>query len=153
MSSRQIDNVIGSEKKQEILELTLFQDQAVQDLNNVIDEMSDNIDEMSSALKNVSNTSESATFNIETNLINYLLADGKYVLQNRSQIKQKTSHNYYNKNLYDKEIFSEIWDYLRTEKIAHNSLENLRNTDVFKLSPFKELSEEQISLKQDIIDF
>lgn len=96
---------------------------------------------------------QSATFNIETNLINYLLADGKYVLQNRSQIKQKTSHNYYNKNLYDKEIFSEIWDYLRTEKIAHNSLENLRNTDVFKLSPFKELSEEQISLKQDIIDF
>lgn len=96
---------------------------------------------------------QSATFNIETNLINYLLADGKYLLQNKSQIKQKTSHNYYNKNMYDKEIFTEIWEYLRTEKIALNSIENLRNTDVFKLSPFKELSQDQIALKYEIIDF
>lgn len=96
---------------------------------------------------------QSATFNIETNLINYLLADGKYILQNKSQINQKTSHNYYNKNIYDKEIFSEIWDYLREEKIAIDSLENLKNTDVFKLSPFKELTHEQVSLKHEVINF
>lgn len=96
---------------------------------------------------------QSATFNIETNLINYMIADSRYKLQNVSQTKQKVSHNYYNKNVYDQEIFESIWDYLMKEDIVNNSLEFLRNTDVFKLSPYKELNSEQIELKYEVLKF
>lgn len=59
-SYRHIDNVIDNEKKNEIQELTLFQEQTVQDLNNIISEMVNNVAEISNVLKDVSNTSESA---------------------------------------------------------------------------------------------
>ena len=59
-SSRHIDNVSDSEKEHEIRELTLFQEQTVHDLNNIISEMAKHVDETSNVLKELSNTSESA---------------------------------------------------------------------------------------------
>lgn len=95
----------------------------------------------------------SATYNIETNLINYFIADQKYMLLNKSQITSPISHNYYKKHRYDYEIFGELWQELMDKKIVSQSLETLNNKDIFKLSPYKELSESQLVLKQKIIDF
>ena len=50
---------------------------------------------------------QSATFNIETNLINYFIADNQFSLQNVSQTANLSMHNYYQKSFYDD-------DYLRT---------------------------------------
>lgn len=96
---------------------------------------------------------QSATYNIETNLINHLIADQTYKLQNVSQTKQRTMHNYYNKSYYNKEVFSKVWDELRAQNFVEQTLEQIENKDVFKISPYKSLSEEQAETKMDIINF
>ncbi|MGX7264293.1 DNA/RNA helicase domain-containing protein [Enterococcus crotali] len=95
----------------------------------------------------------SATLNIETNLINYLLADEKYKVENRSQIKGSESHNYYNKRYYDEVLFPKIWRKLTKEIVVEPRVNYLKNKDTFKLSPFRGLSPEQQDLKEKVIDF
>ncbi|MFC6292307.1 endonuclease [Macrococcus epidermidis] len=96
---------------------------------------------------------QSATYDIETNLINHFIADEKYKLQNKSQTAQQITHNYYDKSYYHSVIFDDIWDKLRQDGIVKHTIEDIRNRDVFKLSPFKELSEAQMDLKTKIIEF
>lgn len=96
---------------------------------------------------------QSATYNIETNLINYFIADQKYQLLNKSQITQSVTHNYYNKSEYHHNIFNDIWEKLKNDELVDNTLEHLQNKDIFKLSPYKELSESQVELKRRIIEF
>ncbi|WP_430535885.1 DUF2075 domain-containing protein [Listeria rocourtiae] len=96
---------------------------------------------------------QSATYNIETNLINFFIAEKKYKLQNVSQTLDNKMHDYYNKEYYDQTFFSSIWDELRAHEIVRESLDDLRNKDIFKLSPYKELSSEQMDLKHHIIDY
>ncbi|MGG1549001.1 DUF2075 domain-containing protein [Bacillus paralicheniformis] len=96
---------------------------------------------------------QSATYNIESNLINYFIADNRYQLQNVSQTRSREMHNYYQKPFYDENIFQVIWEKLRKEKVVGDSLENLRNKDIYKLSPYKELSPQQLDIKNKILDF
>lgn len=96
---------------------------------------------------------QSATYNIETNLINYFIADQKYELLNKSQITSSVTHNYYEKPKYDYDIFNDLWEKLRQDELVDGTLEHLQNKDIFKLSPYKELSESQIELKESILDF
>ncbi|MEC1258914.1 DUF2075 domain-containing protein [Bacillus swezeyi] len=96
---------------------------------------------------------QSATYNIESNLINYFIADNRYQLQNVSQTRSREMHNYYQKPFYNEEIFQVIWEKLREEKIVSDPLENLRNKDIYKLSPYKELSPQQLDIKNKILDF
>jgi uncharacterized protein len=94
----------------------------------------------------------SATYNIETKLINYFLADERYKLQNKSQTADSVSHNYYDKSYYNEKLFNELWDQLKEKDYVTHSREVIENKDIFKLSPFKELSAEQIELKEKIIE-
>lgn len=96
---------------------------------------------------------QSATYNIETNLINYFLADGQFELQNVSQTSQNQTHNYYQKDYYHTELFEDLWEDLRERKLAKESTDVLKNKDIYKLSPFKELSSEQLDLKNKILNF
>jgi len=94
----------------------------------------------------------SATYNIETKLINYFLADERYKLQNKSQTSSSITHNYYEKDFFNEELFNSIWDELLNRNIVDNSKSTIENKDLFKLSPFKELSIEQLELQQKIIE-
>lgn len=96
---------------------------------------------------------QSATYNIETNLINYFLADGQFELQNVSQTLQNQTHNYYQKDYYHTELFEDLWEDLRERNLAKESTDVLKNKDIYKLSPFKELSSEQLDLKNKILNF
>nr|MDH3162126.1 DUF2075 domain-containing protein [Bacillus licheniformis] len=96
---------------------------------------------------------QSATYNIESNLINYFIADNRYQPQNVSQTRSREMHNYYQKPFYNENIFQVIWEKLRKEKIVNDSLENLRNKDIYKLSPYKELSPQRLDIKNKILDF
>lgn len=96
---------------------------------------------------------KSATYNIETNLINYFIADGQYTLQNTSQTAQTSMHDYYKKAYYDQDVFEEIWNRLRVEGLAKDTTDTLKNKDIYKLSPFKTLSQSQLELKENILDF
>ena len=61
-------------------------------------------------------------------------------------------HNYYEKQYYNEELFTEIWNELLTRKIVDHSSSTIENKDIFKLSPFKELTIEQLELKNKIIE-
>lgn len=96
---------------------------------------------------------QSATYNIESNLINCFIADNHYQLQNVSQTSSREMHNYYEKSFYNEDLFQAIWEKLREEKIVSDTLENIRNKDIYKLSPYKELSHLQLDIKNVILDF
>ncbi len=84
---------------------------------------------------------KSATLDIESNLIKYLHADGKYKLLNGNL--GLVNHSYYQREDYYNNIFREIWNSLITKGIAQHSLEHISNSDLFKYSPYKALSVDQ----------
>lgn len=96
---------------------------------------------------------QSATYNIETNLINHFIGDEKFKLQNVSQTRQIQTHGYYDKNYYDTILFNEIWEYLRQNGLADNSSDVIQDKDIYKVSPYKELSPKQLEIKNEIIEY
>ncbi|SDN97977.1 DUF2075 domain-containing protein [Alkalicoccus daliensis] len=96
---------------------------------------------------------QSATYNIESKLINLFIADNRYRLQNVSQTASRQMHNYYDKAYYNEDLFHQIWEHLRQENIAEGSIDALENKDVYKLSPYKELTPEQVEVKERILAF
>jgi DUF2075 family protein len=84
---------------------------------------------------------KSAALDMESNLIRYLAADGQFHLLN-SNIGI-ANHNYYQKNEIYKNMFLEIWEDLRFKGIAKSLISDLKNSDLFKYSPYKRLSNEQ----------
>ncbi len=84
---------------------------------------------------------KSATLDIESNLIKYMAADGRFALLNGNL--GLADHNYYEKEQVYAGMFRELWDKLRAQGIAEHSLEHLDNSDLFKYSPYKSLSFDQ----------
>ncbi len=96
---------------------------------------------------------KSATLDIESLLIQYIAADGKYKLQNGNA--GLTQHDYYDKEKY-LGIFEDVWEALRQKDIVTRSITELRNSDIFKYSPYKALNDQQheivMSIKDSIIN-
>lgn len=90
---------------------------------------------------------KSATLDIESWLIQYISADGKYILQNGNGGLK--NHNYYDRIKY-KTKFEIAWDKLREIGIVKNTLEDLKNSDLFKYSPYKSLSDDQLIVAKKI---
>ncbi|ALO45324.1 DNA/RNA helicase domain-containing protein [Pseudohongiella spirulinae] len=84
---------------------------------------------------------KSATLDIESNLIKYMAADGKFTLLNGNL--GLADHNYYQKEQVYAGMFRQLWDRLLAEGITQHSLEHLDNSDLFKYSPYKSLSFDQ----------
>lgn len=89
----------------------------------------------------------SAAFDIESWLIQYISADEKFVLQNSNGGLK--NHNYYDKAKY-KAKFEIAWDNLRQMGLVKNTLEDLKNSDLFKYSPYKSLTEDQFTVARQI---
>jgi uncharacterized protein len=83
---------------------------------------------------------KSAVLDIESNLIQYMASDGRYKLQNANA--GLVDHNYYQREQY-KKLFEQVWEHLRSEKYAKNSLSRIDNSDLFKYSPYKSLTADQ----------
>lgn len=96
---------------------------------------------------------QSATFHLETKLINYFLGDEKYILQNKNKTASSVTHNYYEKSFYDNTVFTQLWGKLHENEIVNNTIQAIENKDIFKISPFKELSLEQLDLKEKVLQF
>lgn len=84
---------------------------------------------------------KSATLDIESNLIKYISGDGQYKLINGNV--GLANHNYYQKRTVYWDIFTSIWNKLRAEGVAKHSIGYIDNSDLFKYSPYKNLSNEQ----------
>jgi len=89
----------------------------------------------------------SAAFDIESWLIQYISADGKFLIQNGNGGLK--NHNYYDRVKY-KTKFEIVWNSLRERGIVKNTLNDLRNSDLFKYSPYKSLTEDQFMVAKQI---
>lgn len=93
---------------------------------------------------------KSATLDIESNLIKYLHADGKYTLLNGNL--GLVNHSYYQRGEYYWNLFKNIWNVLISKGIARHTIEHISNSDLFKYSPYKSLSIDQRKNLMLIID-
>jgi DUF2075 family protein len=92
---------------------------------------------------------KSATLDIESNLIQYLTAEGTYELQNGNF--GLINHNYYQQDLY-KDLFKEIWVKLLNKNVITKSLKDIENSELFKYSPYKALNEDQYNSVLEILE-
>ena len=92
---------------------------------------------------------KSATLELESLLIEHMAADGKYLLQNGNGGLRK--HNYYEKAKYV-EKFDSIWNELKEKEIVVRGLFEIRNSNLFKYSPYKSLTSEQLEVVESIVD-
>lgn len=92
---------------------------------------------------------KSATLDIESNLIQYISADGKFILQNGNSGLR--NHNYFDRQKYQAK-FEAIWEDLQKMKLANNDLAQIRNSDLFKYSPYKALTIEQMTVANELIE-
>lgn len=90
---------------------------------------------------------KSASLDIESWLIQYLAADGKFTLQNGN--KGMADHDYFDRDKY-RAKFEVLWQDLQSKGLAQNDLVQLRNSDVFKYSPYKALTVEQLAIVKAI---
>jgi DUF2075 family protein/DNA replication protein DnaC len=92
---------------------------------------------------------KSATLDIESNLIQYITAEGTYKLQNGNY--GLINHRYYQQDLY-KNLFKEVWNKLIARKIVTKSLSEIENSELFKYSPYKSLNEDQYNSVLEILE-
>lgn len=92
---------------------------------------------------------KSATLDIESLLIKYIAGDGKYLLQNSNHGLQES--NYFDREKYQAK-FEIVWKNLRDIGIAKNALEDIQNSDLFKYSPYKSLTEDQYQVVDSILE-
>lgn len=83
---------------------------------------------------------KSSVLDIESNLIQNMLADGQFKLLNGND--GISNHHYYQKTEYEA-TFKDIWKNLQFEKLVKSDLLDIQNSDLFKYSPYKSLSEDQ----------
>lgn len=84
---------------------------------------------------------KSAILDIEQQLICLCGADNKYVLQNLNG-GQSEKHNYYQREKYINKL-ERIWNELSKLGMTNMTIDDIRNTDLFKYSPYNTLTSEQ----------
>ncbi len=92
---------------------------------------------------------KSAVLDIEQSLIQLCVADGKYKLQNMNG-GQSAKHNYYQREKYVNKL-SQIWKELIKKNMATHDYEELKNSDIFKYSPYNTLTPEQDEVSKNVI--
>ncbi len=84
---------------------------------------------------------KSATLDMESLLIQYVSADGIFKLQNGNG--GLINHNYYDKEKYLAKLET-IWPKLQEKGLVRQCLADIKNSEFFKYSPYKALTEDQL---------
>jgi len=92
---------------------------------------------------------KSACLDLESHLIRWFHGDGRYELLNGND--GLTDSQYYDRDLY-RESFRDVFEALRAEGLFSRSIPQIENSDLFKLSPFKALNDEQAVAITDIVE-
>lgn len=95
---------------------------------------------------------KSATLDIESSLIELCSSDNTMELQNVNPGIVK--HNYANKSQFgqDSKLFEALWQKLKSYGLANENIETIKNSDIFKYSPYKSLTAEQCTCRDYIIE-
>ncbi len=86
------------------------------------------------------NFNKSVALDMESFLIKYMGADGKFRLRNGNA--GIVDHNYFNRDIYRDE-FKYTWTQLIERGLAKHTIDEIENLDLFKYSPYKSLTYEQ----------
>ena len=92
---------------------------------------------------------KSACLDLESHLISYFHADGKYQVLNRNG--GLTDSDYYQRATY-RESFKEIFDDLHKSGMLTRSIPEIVNSDFFKYSPFKALNSDQAIAVEGVLE-
>ena len=92
---------------------------------------------------------KSAILDIEQQLIQLFGADNKYKLQNLNG-GQSEKHNYYQREKYINKL-EKIWKELSKSGMTNMPIDKIRNTNLFKYSPYNTLTSEQNEVCKTII--
>ncbi|MGV8883628.1 MAG: DNA/RNA helicase domain-containing protein [Rhodoglobus sp.] len=92
---------------------------------------------------------KSVCLDLESYLIRMLAGDGSYRVLNRND--GITEADYYDRDRY-RETFLEVFEQLRSEGVFTRSIPEIENSDLFKLSPFKALTEDQAAAVEGILE-
>lgn len=82
---------------------------------------------------------KSACLDLESNLIRWFHGDGRQVLNGNAGV---VDGSYFERERY-RGRFREIFERLRADGLFEATIEEIENSDLFKLSPFKSLTEQQ----------
>lgn len=92
---------------------------------------------------------KSVCLDLESFLIRLFAGDGKYRVLNRND--GVTNSDYYRRAEYQ-QAFDAIFEALRSRGAFTRPVRQIENTDLFKLSPFKALSQDQAIAVEDILN-
>ncbi|MCU1403954.1 MAG: family ATPase [Glaciihabitans sp.] len=92
---------------------------------------------------------KSVCLDLESFLIRMLAGDGSHRVLNRNDGIVEAA--YYDRDLY-RENFREVFEELRRDGIFTRSIPEIENSDLFKLSPFKALSQDQAVAVEGILE-
>jgi DUF2075 family protein/DNA replication protein DnaC len=90
---------------------------------------------------------KSATLDLESQLIQYFSAEGTLRLQNGN--KGLVNHNYFDRERYRAKLET-VWKKLRELKLVNRELSDIENSELFKYSPYKALSEDQMFVAEEL---
>ncbi|MGO4489451.1 DNA/RNA helicase domain-containing protein [Microbacterium sp. 2RAF4] len=92
---------------------------------------------------------KSVCLDLESHLIRWFSGDGQYRILNGND--GLTDAQYYDRALY-RESFRDVFEALRAEGLFSRSIPQIENSDLFKLSPFKALTDDQGIAIMDILE-
>lgn len=92
---------------------------------------------------------KSACHDLEAFLIKYLDGDSRYTLLNRNA--GQTNYNYYNRERYQA-AHNEVFETLKAQGLFTSSIREIENTDLYKFSPFKQLTDVQSAAVANIAE-
>lgn len=92
---------------------------------------------------------KSVCLDLESYLIRMLAGDGTYRVLNRND--GITDSDYYDRSRY-RETFLEVFEELRRDGVFTRSIPEIENSDLFKLSPFKALTQDQAVAVEGILE-
>lgn len=91
---------------------------------------------------------KSVCLDLEAHLIRWFSGDGRYEVLNGND--GLSDAQYYRREEY-RHDFRDIFDELRNEGLFTRRIEEIENSDLFKLSPFKALTTDQAAAIEDIV--
>ncbi|MDP9883112.1 DUF2075 family protein/DNA replication protein DnaC [Sinomonas atrocyanea] len=92
---------------------------------------------------------KSACLDLESYLIRFFAGDGKFTVENRNE--GITDADYYDRGHYQ-QTFDRVFEALRREGMFSQTIPQIVNSDLFKLSPFKALTQDQAGAVNDILE-
>jgi len=92
---------------------------------------------------------KSVCLDLESQLIKYLAADSKYIVQNRNH--GITDADYFDRDKY-RATFDELFKELLKEGVLTRSIPDIVNSDLFKFSPFKALNTDQAVAIEGVLE-